>query len=174
MAPGQSTRNFFVCIGKVPNDESHLPVKKNYPINIIVALSFFVYSYAGARTLHFKYRARKQEQGTSNSNNFGMDHQTLFSFTTNGIILILLLACLLIPIKVNKMDYIELGTYPNYIWFYIMQNFTPSSTTAMTVIIYFSKTPTLRQHVLTELKARISQLKSYKFNSNKVYSINIV
>ena len=174
MAPGQSTRNFFVCVGKVPDDESHLPVKKNYPINIIVALSVLVYSYAGARTLHFKYRARKQEQGHSNTNNFGMDSQTLFSFTTNGTILLLLLACLVMPIKVNKMDFIELGTYPNYIWFYAMQNFTPSSTIAMTVIIYYMKTPTLRKHVLIELKARISILKSYKLSSNRVYSIKIV
>ena len=103
-----------------------------------------------------------------------MDSQTLFSFTTNGTILLLLLACLVMPIKVNKMDFIELGTYPNYIWFYAMQNFTPSSTIAMTVIIYYMKTPTLRKHVLIELKARISILKSYKLSSNRVYSIKIV
>ncbi len=144
----------------------------------VFVISFFVYLIAGIRTLHFKFWASKQDRrtkGASTETSFSMNSQTLFSYTANGLILFFMLSCLLIPIKINKMDIVTLSTYPNYIWFYLLHHYAPSSTIAMTVILYYGKTPTLRKHAWIELRERLAILKSCKQPSaNKIYVINAI
>ena len=172
---GRSTNNFFICIGKdIDNSQA---VKKNYAVNCVFVFSFLVYTIAGVRTVYFKLWANKQDklnQGHFQTNNFGMNSQNLFSFTANGLILFWLLCCLLVPVKINRLSMAELGTYPNYIWFYVMHHVTPSSTVALTVILYFGKTPTLRKHVLDEFKQKWQRIRAFKRSQNKVYTITSI
>jgi hypothetical protein len=169
---GRKTNNFFICIGQDLDDSQ--PVKKNYPVNVVVVFSFIVYLIAGVRTAYFKRWASKQDtlnQGTFSKRNFGMKTQSLFSFTSNGLILFWLLCCFLVPVKVNRLNKTELETYPNYIWFFIMHHITPSSTVAFTVILYFGKNKTLRKHVFAEFKQQWGRLRSITLSQNKVYTV---
>ena len=155
MSPGKSAPNFYICIGKYPGkDYSAIPPKNNIPFTIVLVSSCIVYLFVVARNVHYKFWVCKQEQVLLRRNTvpmFPLNTKTLVSFTTNGLILVLMSACFLLLWKVNKIELLTIGQYPNYIWFYALHHFAPNTTIAMTVIAYFVKSETLRNHCLQEL-----------------------
>jgi hypothetical protein len=124
----------------------------NYPVIMVVAVSTLIYLFVGMRHMHFKYCAKSSKAAKTGSvgisiSNFPLNSQTLVSFTTHGVMILLLSSNFLVLIKVNKMSFEILSRFPNYFLFYTLQLILPSSTVAATVIVYFIKSKTLYNHV---------------------------
>ena len=153
MSPGPSAPNFFVCIGSFPGDCLNQPAKKNYPLTLILVFSLLVYSVVGSRYFYYKYWTSKQGFVKSSTTSFSLsfNKNTLVSFTTSGIILFNLSLCILVLKKINNVELKALNEYPNDIWFYALHLTLPSSSQAVTVLVYFVKTKDLRRHVWVAL-----------------------
>ena len=153
MSPGPSAPNFFVCIGRFPDDCSNCPTKKNYPATIMVIVSVLVYTVVGFRYLHNKYWTLRNEHKLEPKQNFriGLSKNTIVSFTTNGVFLFMTLLCFIVLRKVNMIKLENLNDPPNDLWFYTLHYTLPSLTDAVVVFVYFIKTKELRRHVYVEL-----------------------
>jgi hypothetical protein len=179
MSPGKSSPNFYICIGKYPGEDySSLTVKNNIPFTIVLVLSCIVYLFVVARNVYYKYWVCRQEQEALLNRNkvqmFPLNSKTLVNFTTNGLILALMSACFLLLWKVNKIELSAIGQYPNYIWFYTLHHFAPNTTIAMTVISYFVKSETLRNHCCQELMTFMNGLIRINRVPNKTYSVKTI
>jgi hypothetical protein len=169
LLPGQSAQNFFICTGKIPTmgDEVFYP-KTNYAVLCVVVLSAVIYLFVGTRHLHYKYWVERDTKKENHKKisifNVPLNTQTLVSFTTHGVIIFLITSGFLVVHKVNKMNIETLSSYPNYFWFYVLHLYSPSSTTAGTVVTYCIKSKPLFNHLKTdclEVLKRINFLKYY-------------
>jgi hypothetical protein len=182
--PGRKTNNYYICIGEPYSQNDSLndsePVKVNYSVIAIVILSFFIYVFTGLRMFYFKHWQSKKDQVTLfetqvGNSRFFISTQTLFSFTSNGLILFCLVSCFSMPVIVNKISYSELAVYPHYLWFYIMHHGTPSTTIALTATLYYHRYPILRKHVWAEFQQNLIQLRSWKRTrtGSKTITLNV-
>lgn len=176
MSPGKSAPNFYICIGKYPGkDYSSIPAKNNIPFTIVLVASCIIYLVVVARNIHYKYWVCKPNISNINKvQMFPLNSKTLVSFTTNGVILVLISACFLLLWKVNKIELLTIGQYPNYLWFYALHHFAPNTTIAMTVLVYFVKSETLRNHCWQELIQFRTHFACTELTPNKVYSVKTI
>ena len=172
LSPGQTALNFFICVGKRPtSDELSFP-KKNYPVVVVVVVTTLIYLFVGVRNLHYKYWVSSKTKTASvriSILNISLNTQSLVNFTTHGVIIFLLSTCFLVLIKVNAMNFETLNSYPNYIWFYILHLYSPNSTIAATVIVYFIKSKSLYNHVKMDCIELLKRMFQFRISSNKIY-----
>ena len=175
LSPGQTAQNFFICIGKHPTTEEWPFPKKNYPVVVVLVVSALIYLFVGIRNLHYKYCVNSDNKNSSNAGisifNLPLNTQTLVSFTTHGVVILLLSSCFLVLVKVNNMTFEMLSSFPNYFWFYILHLYSTSSTVAATVIVYFIKSNTIYNHVKMECTEILTTMFHSNIFSNRIYDI---
>jgi hypothetical protein len=129
MSPGPSAPNFFVCIGSFPDQvSSYCTAKKNYPLTVVLVVSVLSYSIVGVRYVHFKYWVLRKGHTIQDKATFKLtlNRNAIVSFTTNGVILLMMSLCFLVLKKVNKVSLQDLNEHPNDTWFYVMHHILPS------------------------------------------------
>jgi hypothetical protein len=94
--PGKSPSNYYLCIGDYPIGLHGIKVKHNIPNLISILLS--VIAFLCARLAN-----KKAMQGPE-SHNSNKNTQSLFTFTTYGVSIMLAFLLSYIPTKVNLLE----------------------------------------------------------------------
>ena len=140
------------------------------PKEFFLFVSALIYLFVGIRNLHYKYCVNSDNKNSSNAGlsifNLPLNTQTLVSFTTHGVVILLLSSCFLVLVKVEI-----LSSFPNYFWFYILHLYSTSSTVAATVIVYFIKSNTIYNHVKMECTEILTTMFHSNIFSNRIYDI---
>ena len=163
MSPGPNAPNFFVCIGTFPDDFSNLcTAKKNYTMTFVLVVSVLSYSFVGIRYVHYKYWNLRKGHVAEPKKTFTLtlNRNTIVSFTTNGIILVMLSLSFLVMTKLNKVNLEALNEQPNDAWYYVMHHILPCLCETVVVFVYFGKTKELRHHVWIEMFQIVSMFYS--------------
>ena len=141
MLPGKNPMNFYLCTGEFPNQLLHEPFKQNGSHVVSGIMSFLIYFYVN----FFEITVKKKMKDVCVKNN-----QNLFSFTTYGISLILVIVFLYLPVKINTLPLKDLDSYPNYIFVYILHHYMPQIVPMFIIGTFFYKSVLLRKKVWSE------------------------
>lgn len=143
LLPGRNPMNYYLCTGHFPLFLQDVPVKKHASHALFGVTSFFIYSIT---KLMLKYHKLK----TSHSD--PKNTHNLFSFTTYGALLLLLIIFFYVPVKINQLQPSELDTYPNYILIYVLHLYMPQTIIATVSMTFFWKNASLRKKVSDQIK----------------------
>jgi hypothetical protein len=113
LLPGKKPMNYYICIGEYPIEFEGIPIKANYPHFFTDIFNIFTYIFA-------KIAERKGDKVNAKNSH------TLFTFSTYGLAVLLLLVFVYVPIKINSLGGKELEFFSNYVLVYILHHFIPS------------------------------------------------
>jgi hypothetical protein len=139
MLPGKNPINYYMCVGKYPEEFHNQPVKVNYSVLIVSIFSIALHIIAAGIKLKIKDN---------------LEARSMFSKTTNTIgIMSLMCVAFIIPTLINKKEPEELDTYPNYLLLYALHLYLTECNIIAIGTTYFYKSPALRKHLFSNLKA---------------------
>jgi hypothetical protein len=141
MLPGKNPMNFYLCTGEFPNQLLNEPFKQNVSHIVSGIFSFVTYTYVEMSEISLK----KKMKETIDKNT-----QNLFTFTTYGISLILVLVFVYLPVRINTLKLKELDSYPNYILVYTLHHYMPQIVQIFIISTLFYKSVSLRKKVWSE------------------------
>jgi hypothetical protein len=169
--PGRDAQNFYVCIGKSPDPSVSSFTKQNYSVLIVLIISACIHLIFGSKYFYLKFLLNKEErrQIFTKTNHFNVSADIFISYTTNGLIMILLSGCFVVLAKVNQMDFKTLSE--NYNWFYALYMYLPSAIELATVV-YFVKNPSIRSHIKQEFLEVFLLIFGKTSVSNQIYAID--
>jgi len=148
LQPGKDPINYYMCMGKYPNEFQNQPVKVNYSFIVVCIFSIVLHLVAVVDKLKTKDI---------------FEHKSLFSKTSNtvGIISVMCVA-FIIPALANMKEPEELDKYPNYLLLYALHLYLTECNIIVIGIAYFWKTPSLRNHFITDLKEIVKKWFSHE------------
>jgi len=149
LQPGREAHYFYICVGKTPDISSSSFTKLNYSVIFVVIVSAFIHLIFGSKYFYMKILLNKEErhQVFTTKTNFNMSADIFISYTTNGLIAILLLGSFVVLANVNEMDFKSLSENPH--WFYALYMYLPTAVELATVV-YFLKSSSIRNHIKQE------------------------
>jgi hypothetical protein len=171
--PGRDAQNFYICTGKLASNSVSTLSKQNYSVIFVLVVSAGIHLIFGYKYFYLKFLLKKEENQAvlTKPNRFNVSADIFISYTTNGLITLLLFSCFLVLAKVNSMDFETLKE--NIGWFYALHLYLPSAIEFAT-IVYFSKSEFLRNHLRLEFLEIYSKFCVFRRRPNQIYSIHNV
>lgn len=146
--PGKNTSHYHICFGKYPNNSHLLSVKPNLPLVMLGLGSGLIYVFVRLRT--FFYTNKKNLIP-----NVFLNKQTMFSYTANGIGILMIWILLIASSVINRMDVRFIDTEVNLI--YVVYLYTPQIIASFVITAYYVEYKQLRYKVWLELKEQFEK-----------------
>ena len=125
---------------------------------------FLVYANLKIHNYKRKHATPPQVITPMNINFFSFENEALESIIFNGFIILLLAEVTFVINKINLLKPIECNIFPNYLYVNVFQLVNPVVVIGIGFSIYFWKHSRMRNHLLREIKERMT-------NSNLIWLI---
>ena len=138
LIPGKNPINYYMCIGKYPNEYQYQPVKVNHAVLLVGLFSILLHLSAAIVNLKTKDI---------------INQKSLFSKTTNTVgIICLIFVSFVIPTLFNRKEPEELDQYPNFLMLYAVHLYIPECSMLVVGFSYLCKNPALRKRLFGDIK----------------------
>ena len=166
--PGKEPMLVYICIGKMPKSLIDEKVKNNVSFNVLVVLTLIIRTFINARFFVHKMKKKILFFYSDNvvvfRNNFiqNFNQETLFSFTTNAIAIVVIIISGIAPNVVNRTGPALIDLYPNYLWVYMHHHITSCIALLGLNMYHFYKKPVLFKIHKRNVKKAVDVFVIYK------------
>jgi hypothetical protein len=167
--PGKLPMSFYICRGTYPTSlDQHQP-KRDFPLFGAIALSFLFYLFVIVRVKVFKKKTISpiSEQDPRNCPatlpplNPTSDSHALASFDTIGQSLLTFFFISVFFVIINRIPPEKLAEFPNYLLVHFLHHGINLLWNIFAIIIFFSKSKTMRVAVFREFLDHTKRLKDW-------------
>ena len=143
-------------------------VKNNVSFNVLVVLTLIIHTFINARFFVHKMKKKILFFYSDNvvvfRNNFiqNFNQETLFSFTTNAIAIVVIIISGIAPNVVNRTGPALIDLYPNYLWVYMHHHITSCIALLGLNMYHFYKKPVLFKIHKRNVKKAVDVFVIYK------------
>ncbi len=151
--PGRNPILYYICLGSfpVPKSTPQIPVKVNYPVLALLALSGYIHIYTGLRKRKAKQSVIPTVEtlvaGEKTIFNVLTDKDMLANYTSSIISFISLSIIVVLVYLLNKTKPQDLSKYPNDFLLLFWTMAMPQILSYGTIIIYYSRHAKLKNNV---------------------------
>jgi hypothetical protein len=156
--PGRDVPRISICIGTIPLQDLTAPYK--FGVHFVVVLVLTLLIHIGFHSLRITYRVfgfqKFQEYKTYKIQFLGTNKDTLFSFVTTFVALILFLFAHIFSYIISYLHPSDLDVYPNYIMEFSLENVIPSGAILLFLITHLYNNDQVRRAVWNKIQGIIS------------------
>jgi len=160
MVPHRQPLNFYICSGTVPDGDWSLPSNFGAHFEVLTIVTIVCVKLK----IHFfkKGAVAVEERMTPRSifkKKFtleAIDKGSLTTFTLSLTGLCLFSSFVVLGLKLNKLQFLEMNVYPNYFLYYVLQLILPNLVGLIVSCLFYLTNRSLRESVYAECKSYAS------------------
>ena len=156
MTPGREVLYFYICTGRNPKLDEHIPLKRHFHMAVIVLISVIFQVFASIRVFFFKQKLRPSTATPAVLFQCSLNSGILMDLTTSAAIILLFMLMLALIHIINFTPAHELNCFPNYLYEYTLRMLVPEIFSLAVVFFHYYRHPSLRSTLKMELRDFIS------------------
>ena len=136
---GRTSVAYLICTGQGLTTPDRSPATAYTVYAVILLASLIIHIFINVKIKIYKERTVGESSTSKKYFMANMDIQTLTNYSTNFVILIVLLVSVFFMHKLNQIELIQVNEFPNYIYVYYINLFSPVFVINLNIISLFRK-----------------------------------
>ena len=154
--PGKHPVNYYVCVGKNPEDGQPHPIKFNISLYIVSTISLFIHLFCSLKIIIYKNKFKDRDldeiRVQKNSLLKAIENQSLLDCTSISFNMALLAIFGMVVLKLGQVEPKDLNEFPNYFLVYWIQLVNAPLMSISLFAMCYLRNENLRKSVFKEVK----------------------
>jgi len=149
--PGRNTLYFYICTGRDPSADEHVPLKRHFHLAVLLLLSIAFQAFAAVRIFIFKRKFRAPRIASALIENSWTKPTILMDLTTSLFIIFVFVSMFALVHIINFTPVQEFNCYPAYLYEYTLRMLMPQIFSFTVVLLHYYRNPNLRSTMKIEV-----------------------
>ena len=151
MTPGREILYYYICTGRNPVADDHIPLKRHFHMAFIVLISAIFQVAASIRVFFFKRKLKTPSLTPAQMFQCSLNSGILMDLTTSAAIILIFFFMLSLIHIINFTPAQDFNCFPNYLYEYTLRMMIPEMFSFAVVFLHYYRHPSLRSTIRIEL-----------------------